>query len=156
MSVTISKEIDIELDYEEVKEAVEGLGNYDKKQLVSDCDLGEDIKSEIADDLANFIDENCSGLELDEAADIIRAVVENSRRPTSDIINLFISGLDEDVKDELNVDASANGNGEITQTQMEFLKIVGGYMDESKMKAVVEKHKGGSEMLEFFLTFIGR
>jgi hypothetical protein len=156
MSTTITKEIEIELDYQEVVNAVEGLSTSDQSQLIEDCELAENIKSDIADDLINFIDENCSNFEHDEAVGIIEAVIDNSGCPTSDILNRVISNLDEDIKAELNVNASESEGGEITETEKEFLRIVSKYLDEDKMKKVIAKHRGGSELVEFFLLFIAK
>lgn len=156
MSATITKEIEIELDYQDLVNAVGELSSREQSQLVEDCELEENIKSDIADDLINFIDENCSNFEHDEAVGIIEAVIDNSGCPTSDILNRVISNLDEDIKAELNVNASESEGGEITETQKEFLQIVSKYLDEDKMKKVIAKHKGGSELVEFFLLFIAK
>lgn len=153
---TITKEIEIDLEYDEVRDAVSDLSNSEKSQLIEDCELGEDIKSEISDDLANFIDENCSDIESDEAVSIIQAVIENldSNSPTSDVLNRVIRDLDDDIQNELNVNVVEEGG--VTETQKEFLKIVARYMDEKKMKKVVEKQKEGAELLEGFLEFLAK
>jgi hypothetical protein len=156
MGTRITKEIEIELEYNEVRDAVNDLSNREKATLIEDCELGEDIKSEITDDLSSFIDENCSDIDKRDAVAIIQSVLENldSDTPTSDVLNKVISELDEDVASELNVNVS--GEGEVTQTQKEFLQIVARYMDEKKMKKVVEKQKEGSELLEGFLEFLAK
>ena len=151
---TITKEIEIDLEYDEVRDAVSDLSNSEKSQLIEDCELGEDIKSEISDDLANFIDENCNSIEQDEAVSIINAVLENSQGATSDVLNRVISDLDDDIQNELNVNVVEEGG--VTETQKEFLKIVARYMDEKKMKKVVEKQKEGAELLEGFLEFLAK
>ncbi len=156
MSTTITKEIEIELEYEEIRSAVEDLSSSEKLELVNDCELSEDIKSEIAGDLANFIDENCSNFQMEEAVSIIEAVIDNSGSPTSDILNKVINNLDEDIKAELNVNVTEGEGEKTTETQKEFLAVVGKYLDEEKMKKVVAKHKGGSELVEFFLLFIAK
>lgn len=156
MSSTITKEIEIELEYNEVRDAVNDLSNSEKSTLIEDCELGEDIKSEIADDLSGFIDENCSDIDKRDAVAIIQSVLENldSDTPTSDVLNKVISELDEDVASELNVDVQEEG--EVTKTQKEFLKIVARYMDEEKMERVVKKHEQGAELLKGFLEFISK
>jgi hypothetical protein len=156
MGTTITKEIEIELGYNEVRDAVNDLSNSEKATLIEDCELGEDIKSEITDDLSSFIDENCSDIDKRDAVAIIQSVLENldSDTPTSDVLNKVISELEEDVASELNVNVSEEG--EVTQTQKEFLQIVARYMDEKKMKKVVEKQKEGSELLEGFLEFLAK
>lgn len=156
MSTTITKEIEIELDYQEVVNAVEGLSTSDQSQLIEDCELAENIKSDIADDLINFIDENCSNFEHDEAVGIIQSVLDNTIGATSDVLNRVIDELDDDIKAELNVNASESEGGEITETEKEFLQIVSKYLDEDKMKKVIAKHRGGSELVEFFLLFIAK
>ena len=155
MSATITKEIDIELDYDDITNAVNDLSSGEKMQLLEDCELSEDLKSDIASDLANFIDENCSSLEQEEAVSIINAVLENSQGPTSDVLNRLISELDDDIQSELNVNVVEN-NTETSETQKEFLKIVSNYLDEDKMKKVIAKNKNGSELVEFFLLFISK
>lgn len=156
MSSTITKEIEIELEYNEVRDAVNDLSNSEKATLIEDCELGEDIKSEIADNLSDFIDENCSDIDKRDAVAIIQSVLENldSDTPTSDVLNKVISELDEDVASELNVDVQEEG--EVTKTQKEFLKIVARYMDEEKMERVVKKHEQGAELLKGFLEFISK
>lgn len=120
--------------------------------MIEDCELAEDIKSEIIDDLANFIDENASSFEQDEAVSIINAVLENSQGATSDVLNRVIRDLDDDIQSEINVNVVEDGG--VTETQKEFLKIVARYMDEKKMEKVVEKQKEGSELLGGFLEFL--
>lgn len=155
MSATITKEIEIELGYQEVVSAVDELSSREKLQLLEDCELAEDIKSDIADDLMNFIDDNCSNLEKDEAVGIIQSVLDNTLGATSDVLNRVIEGLDDDIKAELNVDVSEKSEG-VTETEKEFLQIVSKYLDEDKMKKVIAKHKSGSELVEFFLLFIAK
>lgn len=153
---TITKEIEIELDYDEVRDAVSDLSDSEKSQLMEDCELNEDIKSEIADDLSSFIDENCNDIDKRNAVAIIHSVLNNldSDTPTSDVLNLVVEDLDDDIKTELNVNVVEEG--EVTETQKEFLKIVARYMDEKKMKKVVEKQKEGAELLEGFLEFLAK
>lgn len=156
MGSTITKEIDIELEYNDIKDAVSDLSNSDKSQLIEDCELGEDIKSEIADDLSSFIDDNCSDFDEVEAVQVIQSVLENlnSDSPTSDVLNKVISELDEDIVAELNVNAGEGGD--VTQTQKEFLNIVARYMDEEGMEKVVSKHEKGAELLKGFLDFLAK
>jgi hypothetical protein len=156
MGATITKEIDIELEYNDIKDAVSDLSNSEKSLLIEDCELGEDIKSEIADDLSSFIDDNCSDFDEVEAVKVIQSVLENlnSDSPTSDVLNKVISELDDDVVAELNVDAGEGGD--VTQTQKEFLNIVARYMDEEGMEKVVSKHEKGAELLKGFLEFLAK
>jgi hypothetical protein len=156
MGTRITKEIEIELEYNEVRDAVNDLSNSDKSTLIEDCELGEDIKGEIADDLSNFIDEDCDDFDKHEAVCIIKSVLEklDSDTPTSDVLNKVISELDEDVASELNVNVS--GEGEVTQTQKEFLQIVARYMDEKEMEKVVSKYEQGAELLKGFLEFLAK
>ena len=156
MGATITKEIDIELEYNDIKDAVSDLSNSEKSLLIEDCELGEDIKSEIADDLSSFIDDNCSDFDEVEAVKVIQSVLENlnSDSPTSDVLNKVISELDDDVVAELNVNAGEGGD--VTQTQKEFLNIVARYMDEKGMEKVVNRHEQGTELLKGFLEFLAK
>jgi len=157
MGTTITKEIDIELEYNDVKNAVDDLSNSEKSQLVEDCELGEDIKSEISSDVSSFIDENCDDFDRHEAVCIIQSVLEklDSDTPTSDVLNKVIGELDEDIVAELNVNAGESGD-KATQTQRDFLKIVARYMDEEEMEKVVSKHEQGAELLKGFLEFLAK
>lgn len=155
MSATITKEIEIELDYQDLVNAVGELSSREQTQLVEDCELEENIKSDIADDLMNFIDDNCSNFEHDEAVGIIKSVLDNTIGATSDVLNRVIDELDDDIKAELNVNVSEKSEG-VTETEKEFLQIVSKYLDEDKMKKVIAKHKSGSELVEFFLLFIAK
>lgn len=151
---TITKEVEIEIEYDEIREAVSDLSSSELNQLIEDCELAENIKSDISDDLVNFIDENCNNLEQDEAANIINAVFENTLGSTSDLLNRVIGDLDEDIVAELNLKTGVTEG--VSETQKEFLEIVSKYLDEDKMKKVITKHRGGSELVEFFLLFIAK
>ena len=151
---TITKEVEIEIEYDEIREAVSDLYSSELNQLIEDCELAENIKSDISDDLVNFIDENCNNLEQDEAANIINAVFENTLGSTSDLLNRVIGDLDEDIVAELNLKTGVTEG--VSETQKEFLEIVSKYLDEDKMRKVITKHRGGSELVEFFLLFIAK
>ena len=153
MSTTITKEIEIELEYDDIQSAVGDLDTYEKSRLIEDCELGEDIKSEISDDLPNFIDENCSDIPKKEAVNIIQSVLANSNAPTSDIFNSLFEDLDEDVLSELNVNVAESEKPE-TDVQKEFLKIVTKIIGEAEIERIVLKHKENQELLQNLLKVV--
>ena len=153
MSTTITKEIEIELEYDEIQAAVGELDTYEKSRLIQDCELEEDIKSEISDDLPNFIEENCSDISKNEAVNIIQSVLANSNAPTSDIFNSIFLDLDEDVLSELNVNVAESEKPE-TDVQKEFLKIVTKIIGEAEIERIVLKHRENQELLQNLLKVV--
>lgn len=155
MGTTITKEIEIEIEYDDIVSAVGEMGSSERESLISDCDLAEDIKNEISDDVANFIDENCSDLSLDDTTSIIESALENSEADKVKVLKKVIANLDDDEQEELN----AGGYGkptasETTDVQGEFLKIVGDIIDEAEMRRIVLKYKENRELLETLMKVV--
>lgn len=144
MGAVISKEVDIELEYREICEAVSDLSSREQIELVNDCELLNQ-KSVIV-----FID-NCDDDEKHE-------IVESCGLITDSMVERYIGNL----SGVEFVDLVANtGHEDLLQSQnpiseqdQTLLEICKKYMTEEQIKQVVEKYIETDNLVKVMFSWV--
>lgn len=128
---TITKEVEIEIEYDEICEAVSDLDSSEKVQLVQDCELLD--QSSVIDYIDN--------LDSDDKQEII----DRCDLLDDDFIESHISNLSEsEVKDLLENTGheellKGNGSSELSEEDSALLEILKKHLSKKDIKKVVEK-----------------
>lgn len=134
MSTTITKEVEIELEYSEICEAVSDLDSQEKLSLIQDCEL-MDEKS-VIDYLENLDSED--KLKIAEKCDLM----------DDDVIESHISNLSEDeVKDLLENTGHEyllKGGSSLSENDEILLNIVKKRLSRKDIEKVVEENNIGT------------
>jgi len=130
MSTTIKKEVEIEIEYSEICEAVSDLDRQEKLSLVQDCELLTD--QNVIDYIDNLDSEE--KLKIAEKCDLI----------DNDVIESHISNLSEDeVKDLLDNAGHEDllkGGSSMSENDEILLNIVKKRLSRKDIERVVEKN----------------
>lgn len=134
MSTTITKEVEIELEYSEICEAVSDLDSQEKLSLIQDCEL-MDEKS-VIDYLENLDSED--KLKIAEKCDLM----------DDDVIESHISNLSEyEVKDLLvntGHEDLLKGGSSLSENDEILLNIVKKRLSRKDIEKVVEENNIGT------------
>jgi len=130
MSTTIKKEVEVELEYSEICEAVSDLDRQEKRSLIQDCELLTD--QNVIDYIDNLDSEE--KLKIAEKCDLI----------DNDVIESHISNLSEDeVKDLLDNAGHEDllkGGSSMSENDEILLNIVKKRLSRKDIERVVEKN----------------
>lgn len=142
MGATISKEVDIELEYREICEAVSDLSSREQLELVNDCEL---LNQE---SVIDYI-ENCSEGDIQE-------IVQRCNLVSDDLIENYISEMSTDQVKDLITDTQhrvlfENNLSEQDQKLLDVCKL---YLTDEQIKILTEKHQDISFVVKALLGVV--
>ena len=146
MSTTITKsvEVEIELEYEEICEAVSDLSRDEQTQLVQDCELINQRS------VIDYID----NLDSDDKQEI----VDRCDLIDNDAIENHISNLsDNEVKDLLadtGHEDLLKGGSELSEKDSKILEICKTHLSESQIDTLIEKHKDFAVLIKAMVSIL--
>jgi hypothetical protein len=136
MSTTITKEIEVEIElkYNEICEAVSDLCKQEKRSLVQDCELDNldsDEKESIVDS-CNLLDDN---------------FIENH------ISNLSESEV-KDLLENAGHEEILNGSSEVSEKDAKILEICKKHLSESQIDTLIEKHEDFAVLIKAMVSIL--
>lgn len=144
MAITICKEVDIELEYREICDAVSDLDSREQIQLVGDCELINN------DSVIDYL-ENCS-------EDDINEIVQASNLVTDELMEKYISNLSTDQVRDLIADSEhrdlLKGDNPISEQDQKFLVICKKYMTEEQIEQVVTKYEETDDFVKGMFSWV--
>jgi hypothetical protein len=146
MSTTITKEIEveIELEYNEICEAVSDLCKQEKRSLVQDCEL---LNEQM---VVDYID----NLDSDEK----ESIVDSCNLLDDNFIENHISNLSEsEVKDLLENaghEEILNGSSEVSEKDAKILEICKKHLSESQIDTLIEKHEDFAVLIKAMVSIL--
>lgn len=148
MSVTISKEVDVELEFSDIRDAVNDLSSREQAELVAECDL---LNKQV---IIEYL-ENSDSDDLKEIAEKCDMINEN-------VVVSYLDDLsEEDFKETISQTCHSEllgegSEGDLTKEQVEFAKVCSKYLNKEQMKTIVQKHEDFAVILKAILGVVGK
>lgn len=145
MSHYITKEIEVEIDYQDICEVVNDLSSSEKMELVDDCEL---LNNKIVID---YID----NLDIQDRQDII----DSCSLMDDDLIENHISNLTESEVKDLLCDCGhenlINSASDITENEIKLLKLIKTTLSEKQLKKFLDNPKQLETITKGVVNMIG-
>jgi len=141
---TITKEVEIEIEYNEICEAVSDLSRDEQTQLVQDCELINQRS------VIDYID----NLDSEEKQEI----VDRCDLMEDEIVENYISNLSEsEVKDLLENNGHEDllkGNSELNDEDSKLLEICKKHLTEKQIETIIEKHEDFAVLIKAMVSIL--
>lgn len=144
MGAVISKEVDIELEYREICEAVSDLSSREQIELVNDCEL---LNQE---SVIDYID-NCSEGDIQE-------IVQKCGLVTDSMVEGYIGNLSGtefmDLVAKTGHEDLLQSESPISEHEQKFLEICKKHMTEEQIKQVVTKYEEMDDFVKGMFSWV--
>lgn len=144
MSTTITKEVDIELEYSEICEAVSNLSSREQIELVNDCELFNQAS------VIDYID-NCDDDDKHE-------IVESCGLVTVSMVEGYIGNLSGtefmDLVAKTGHEDLLQSESPISEHEQKFLEICKKHMTEEQIKQVVTKYEEMDDFVKGMFSWV--
>jgi len=141
---TITKEVEIEIEYNEIFEAVSDLSRDEQTQLVQDCELINQRS------VIDYID----NLDSDDKQEI----VDRCDLIDNDAIENHISNLsDNEVKDLLadtGHEDLLKGGSELSEDDAKLLEICKKHLRQKQIETIIEKHEDFAVLIKAMVSIL--
>lgn len=143
---TITKEVEIEIEYNEICEAVSDLSRDEQTQLVQDCELINQRS------VIDYID----NLDSDDKQEI----VDRCDLMEDEVVENYISNLSESEVKDLLVDAGheellkGNGSSELSDEDSKLLEICKKHLTKKQIETIIEKHEDFSVLIKAMVSIL--
>lgn len=142
MGATISKEVYIELEYREIREAVSDLNSREQLELVNDCEL---LNQE---SVIDYI-ENCSEGDIQE-------IVQRCNLVSDDLIENYISEMSTDQVKDLITDTQHRVlfENNLSEQDQKLLDVCKKYLTDEQIKTIIEKHEDIASVVKVVFSLV--
>lgn len=141
---TITKEVEIEIEYNEICEAVSDLSRDEQTQLVQDCELINQRS------VIDYID----NLDSDDKQEI----VDRCDLMEDEIVENYISNLSEsEVKDLLENNGHEDllkGVSDLSEDDAKLLEICKKHLTKKQIETIIEKHEDFAVLIKAMVSIL--
>lgn len=141
---TITKEVEIEIEYNEICEAVSDLSRDEQTQLVQDCELINQRS------VIDYID----NLDSDDKQEI----VDRCDLMEDEIVENYISNLSEsEVKDLLENNGHEDllkGGSELSEDDAKLLEVCKKHLTKKQIETIIEKHEDFAVLIKAMVSIL--